>query len=117
MAVRRTAQLVTPRRYDADRPVRVDLDFRILEEPAYRGGIFGVACLLTGNEETAHGYAAVVQASDGQAYYGLLDWEGTELVGIVPLDAPAEAFDYDGERACCRSAAARPTGRSSSSCG
>jgi hypothetical protein len=39
----------------------------------------------------------VVQASEGKAYYGLLGWEGAELVGIEPLDAPAEDFHYDGE--------------------
>ena len=90
---------LTPRAYPSNAAVSVSTTYRVSEQPDDRGGIVAVACHLPEEGHVDHGFGAVVQASEGELYYGLLEWVDGEMEPLVPLDAPAPGFDPDGATA------------------
>lgn len=91
------ATFLIPRTYPGDADVTVSTTFRVVEQPDERGGIVGLGCHLAPDTVDDHGFGAVVQAWEGDLYYGLLEWVDGGIEAVVSLDEPAPDFDPEGE--------------------
>ena len=90
----RAARLLpAPVVYESGEDVQVSVSVeRRIDHEGRTGGIWGLTCDFTGT----HGYAALVQVSDGKGYPGIAELFEDKMGALVRLDRAHPAVEPDG---------------------